>query len=71
MLQKRNAATSITKSRLRESNMLTRKDYIKIAKLFKDTLTSPETIEGFIVIAKEDNPRFDAVKFRAAAMDWT
>jgi hypothetical protein len=51
--------------------MLTRKDYIKIAKLFKDTLTSPETIEGFIVIAKEDNPRFDAVKFRAAAMDWT
>ena len=71
MLQKRNAVTSITKSRLRESNMMTRKDYIKIAKLFKDTLAPPKTIEGFIIIAKEDNPRFDVVKFRAAAMDWT
>ena len=71
MLQKRNAVTSITKSRLRESNMMTRKDYIKIAKLFKDASASSEIIEGFIIIAKEDNPRFDIVKFRAAAMDWT
>ena len=71
MLQKRNAVTSITKSRLRESSMMTRKDYIKIAKLFKDASASSEIIEGFIIIAKEDNPRFDIVKFRAAAMDWT
>ena len=50
--------------------MMSRKDYIKIAKLFKDTEVPTATIEGFIIIAKEDNPRFDIVKFRAAAMGW-
>ncbi len=70
MLQKRNAETSIMKSQLLENNMMSRKDYRKIAKLFKDTMVPTETIEGFIIIAQEDNPRFDAVKFRAAAMGW-
>tara|TARA_R110002110_G_scaffold267118_3_gene482911 strand:+ start:349 stop:492 length:144 start_codon:yes stop_codon:yes gene_type:complete len=45
---------------------MTRKDYIKIAKLFKDTSVSQETINGYIIIAKEDNSRFDSVKFREA-----
>ena len=70
MLQKRNAETSIMKSQLLENNMMSRKDYRKIAKLFKDTMVPTETIEGFIIIAQEDNPRFDAVKFSAAAMGW-
>ena len=70
MLQKRNAETSIMKSQLLENNMMSRKDYIKIAKLFKDTTVPINTIEGYIEIAKEDNPRFDVVKFRAAAMGW-
>jgi len=46
------------------------KDYQKIAKLFKNTSVPTDTIEGFIDIAKEDNPRFDIVKFRAVAMGW-
>ena len=45
---------------------MSRKDYIKIAKLFKDTCVSQDTIEGYIIIAEEDNPRFDSVKFREA-----
>tara|TARA_R110002020_G_scaffold40829_2_gene120645 strand:- start:525 stop:692 length:168 start_codon:yes stop_codon:yes gene_type:complete len=50
--------------------MMSRKHYRKIAELFKDTAVPTATIEGFIEIAKEDNPRFDVVKFRAAAMGW-
>mgnify|MGYP003628880721 FL=1 len=42
----------------------------RIAKLFKDTVVPIDTIEGYIDIAKEDNPRFDVVKFRTIAMDW-
>ena len=70
MRQKKNAGTSITKSQQLENDMMSRKDYIKIAKLFKDTAVPTNTIEGYIDIAKEDNPRFDVVKFRAAAMGW-
>ena len=42
----------------------------RIAKLFKDTAVPIDTIEGYIDIDKEDNPRFDVVKFRTIAMDW-
>mgnify|MGYP003152983463 CR=1 FL=1 len=70
MPRKRNAGTSITKSQQLENDMMSRKDYIKIAQLFKDTAVPINTIEGYINIAKEDNPRFDVVKFRAAALGW-
>ena len=70
MRQKKNAETSIMKSQPRENSMMSRKHYRKIAKLFKDTAVPTDTIEGYIDIAKEDNPRFDVVKFRAAAMGW-
>ena len=68
MRQKKNVETSIMKSHPRENSMMSRKHYRKIAKLFKDTAVPINTIEGYIEIAKEDNPRFDVVKFRAAAM---
>ena len=70
MRQKKNVETSTTKSQPQGSSMMSRKHYRKIAELFKDTAVPTATIEGFIEIAKEDNPRFDVVKFRAAAMGW-
>ena len=70
MRQKKNVETSITKSQPQGSSMMSRKHYRKIAELFKDTAVPTATIEGFIEIAKEDNPHFDVVKFRAAAMGW-
>jgi len=49
---------------------MTYKYHDKVAKLFRDTAAPTETVEGYIDIAKEDNPQFDAVGFRAVAMDW-
>ena len=49
---------------------MTYKYHEKVAKLFRDTAAPTETVEGYIDIAKEDNPQFDAVGFRAVAMDW-
>jgi len=52
---------------------MTKKDYIKLAKLIKDKSTGNDThifvddlVDGLCDILAEDNPRFDADKFKAA-----
>ena len=55
--------------------MMTRKDYIATADIIKSyNLKLPEIIledlvNDFCEMFKEDNPRFDAGRFRAAAME--
>jgi hypothetical protein len=55
--------------------MMTRKDYIATADIIKTyNLHLPETllenlVDDFCEMFKEDNPRFDANRFRVAAME--
>jgi hypothetical protein len=55
--------------------MMTRKDYVATAEIIKTyNLQLPEILLGkmvddFCEMFKEDNPRFDSGRFRAAAME--
>jgi hypothetical protein len=68
--KRRDKRGSRIKSAVRRGDKMTYKYHEKVAKLFRDTVAPTETVEGYIDIAKEDNPQFDAVGFRAVAMDW-
>ena len=55
--------------------MMTRKNYVAVADIIKTyNLQLPEIlleslVDDFIEMFKEDNPQFDAGRFRAAAME--
>lgn len=45
---------------------MTRKDYVKIARVLSCSASDPLTIKNFCIMLLEDNPRFDEVRFLAA-----
>lgn len=51
--------------------MMTRKDYVEVAKILKtfeedESLDTGYLTQAFIQMFKADNPRFDAIRFRNA-----
>jgi len=51
--------------------MMTRKDYVEVAKILKnfeqdENLDTGYLLESFITLFKNDNPRFDSIRFRNA-----
>lgn len=51
--------------------MMTRKDYIQVAKILKtfeqdESLDTGYLTNSFIELFKNDNPRFDSIRFRNA-----
>ena len=46
--------------------MLSKKYYVKIAKIFNDNFTDSGTVNDFITMLDEDNPRFDIERFKIA-----
>ena len=46
--------------------MLSKKYYVKIAKIFNDNFTDSGTVNDFITMLDEDNPRFDTERFKIA-----
>ena len=48
---------------------MTRKHFVQIAQLLKDTKASIKTIEGMAEICLQDNPNFDTDRFIIACME--
>jgi hypothetical protein len=46
--------------------MMTRKDYVEVAKILKDIDVDDSTLNRFIQMFKSDNPRFDSNRFLTA-----
>ena len=46
--------------------MLSKKYYVKIAKIFNDNFTDSGTVNDVITMLAEDNPRFDIERFKIA-----
>lgn len=45
---------------------MTKKDYIKIANVIKNSETVEDVVKGLCWILLQDNPHFDEIKFREA-----
>jgi hypothetical protein len=43
--------------------MLSKKDYVAIAEIIKNSKTEKEMITGLMGYFSEDNPRFDPIRF--------
>ena len=46
--------------------MLSKKYYVKFAKIFNDNFTDSGTVNDVITMLAEDNPRFDIERFKIA-----
>ena len=46
---------------------MTKKDYIKMAKILQESRSHDELVNNLIVWFKQDNPNFNPTKFREAA----
>ena len=42
---------------------MTKKDYIMIASIIKDNQLNDDVVDGFVIMFKKDNKRFDKERF--------
>tara|TARA_R100000231_G_scaffold70044_1_gene55617 strand:- start:73 stop:225 length:153 start_codon:yes stop_codon:yes gene_type:complete len=47
--------------------MMTRKHFVRIAEILLENEVDEVIIEDFCILFREENPNFDAIKFRKAA----